>query len=172
MSNEDIRERLSALMDGELQPGEAARLLEQVADDPELRRVWARYHLMGDALRSELCCASSEPVAARVRGALAAEPAPARRVRQPPGALRPVAGLALAASVAALAIVGMGLVHEPEPPPRQAMTQAQNPLRWDVQEPAVEARLNAYLVNHSEYVEGGLPGLLPYARVVGYDEKP
>jgi len=41
-------------------------------------------------------------------------------------------------------------------------------LQWDAQ-PEVEARLNGYLVSHSEYLGNGMRGMLPYARIVGYD---
>ncbi|MDH5593931.1 MAG: anti-anti-sigma factor, partial [Gammaproteobacteria bacterium] len=42
--------------------------------------------------------------------------------------------------------------------------------RWDVKQPAVESRLNSYLVNHNEY-SNGMQGVLPYARIVGYDSE-
>ena len=50
------------------------------------------------------------------------------------------------------------------PPERTRMT-------WNDARPAVEARLNAYLLNHNEYLAGGVRGMLPYARVVGYDAR-
>lgn len=45
------KERISALVDGELQD---KVLLEQLADEPELADTFARYHLFGDALRNDL----------------------------------------------------------------------------------------------------------------------
>jgi hypothetical protein len=42
-------------------------------------------------------------------------------------------------------------------------------LQWNTTEPAVAKRLNGYLVNHSEYLDGPMRGLHPYARIVGYD---
>jgi hypothetical protein len=44
-------------------------------------------------------------------------------------------------------------------------------MTWNDARPAVEARLNAYLLNHNEYLAGGVRGMLPYARVVGYDAR-
>lgn len=44
-------------------------------------------------------------------------------------------------------------------------------MTWNDTRPAVEARLNAYLLNHNEYLAGGVRGILPYARVVGYDAR-
>lgn len=45
------KERISALVDGELQDNV---LLEQLSGEPELAGVFARYHLYGDALRNDL----------------------------------------------------------------------------------------------------------------------
>jgi hypothetical protein len=44
-------------------------------------------------------------------------------------------------------------------------------MTWNDAAPAVEKRLNGYLLNHNEYLSGGVRGLLPYARVVGYDPR-
>lgn len=44
-------------------------------------------------------------------------------------------------------------------------------MTWNDTRPAIEARLNAYLLNHNEYLAGGVRGMLPYARVVGYDAR-
>ncbi len=43
-------------------------------------------------------------------------------------------------------------------------------LTWNEAGPGVEARLNNYLLTHNEYMVGGLHGMLPYARVVGYGQ--
>jgi len=42
-------------------------------------------------------------------------------------------------------------------------------LTWNDARPGVEARLNGYLLTHNEYLAGGVRGMLPYARIVGYD---
>ena len=44
-------------------------------------------------------------------------------------------------------------------------------MTWNDSRPAVEARLNSYLLDHSEYLADGVRGMLPYARVVGYDQR-
>ena len=44
-------------------------------------------------------------------------------------------------------------------------------MMWADARPAVEARLNGYLLNHNEYLAEGVRGMLPYARVVGYDTR-
>jgi hypothetical protein len=41
--------------------------------------------------------------------------------------------------------------------------------RWSATQPTIEARLNRYLVTYSESAGYGVSGMMPYARVVGYD---
>ena len=45
------REQVSALADGQLDPGQARQLLARLHEDPELRAAWDRYHAIGDAIR-------------------------------------------------------------------------------------------------------------------------
>ena len=46
-----MKERISALMDGELDEREAAETIAALADDAPSRGAWRTYHLIGDALR-------------------------------------------------------------------------------------------------------------------------
>ena len=46
-----MKERISALMDGELDEREAADTIVKLAGDAPLRDTWRTYHLIGDALR-------------------------------------------------------------------------------------------------------------------------
>lgn len=108
-------EHLSSLIDGELSAHEAAAVVDALCRDPELQRRWSDLQLVGDALRStEVAACHVDGFCARVRQALAAEPtvlAP-RRVR--PGIRRyAVPGLAVAASVAAIAFVAVPLLKAP-----------------------------------------------------------
>jgi len=42
--------------------------------------------------------------------------------------------------------------------------------RWDMKEPEAESALNAYLVEHDEFAStSGLGGMMPYVRIVSYD---
>jgi sigma-E factor negative regulatory protein RseA len=87
-----------------------------------------------------------------------------------------VASLAIAASVAALAVGSLRFLNgqdlEPVATPSIAAVIAApavaQELRWNVQQVAVEQRLNAYLVQHTEVLRHGMRGMLPYARIVGY----
>jgi negative regulator of sigma E activity len=106
-------EHLSALLDGELPPEQTDFLLKRVRRDAELRGTLQRYRLVGDTLRGERVQARPDFML-RVSAAIAAEPAlpapnarPGRRSAAALRWLKPVAGLAVAASVASVAVVVM-----------------------------------------------------------------
>jgi sigma-E factor negative regulatory protein RseA len=93
----------------------------------------------------------------------------------------------MAASVAALAVVALPLLTEKEPATAPAVaTRVATPVsppqapiqyvssggtRWkNLETPAIESKLNRYLVDHSEFAfSGGLGGGLPYTAFVSYD---
>lgn len=114
-TNENDEELLSALMDGELSAAEQARVLARLQADPSLQRRWARYH----AVRASLTTGAgrmSFDFAERVgRARETVVPAPGRERVEPRFWLRPVAGLAIAASVALVAFGGLTLLREPGP---------------------------------------------------------
>lgn len=93
--------QLSALMDGEVDEFELRRTIELLGEDSELRAKWRRYQVAASALRGESGHWQVD-LSARIAAAVAAEPAPRRRL------LTGVLGrAAVAASVAALTIVGV-----------------------------------------------------------------
>jgi len=105
-----LNEQLSALLDGELPPEETTLLLKRIAREAELTSRLRRYRMCGDVLRGERVQARAD-FAMRVSAAIAAEPplpAPRHAAR---GNLhiarwvRPLAGLAVAASVATVAVL-------------------------------------------------------------------
>lgn len=108
----NARERLSAWMDD---PQADAAVFEQLLADPALQQQYSRYRLVGDSLRGELQGPLAIDLSSRVMAALADEPtvlAPKepksslwQRRLQP--VLRQTGQLAVAASVAALVVVGV-----------------------------------------------------------------
>jgi anti-sigma factor RsiW len=97
-----VKEQLSAFLDGELPEAETTLLLKRLERDDELKGTLSRYSLIGAALRAEGAVVDASNVASRVRAALVTEPAlGARRLSR---WLRPVAGLATAAGVAAATV--------------------------------------------------------------------
>jgi sigma-E factor negative regulatory protein RseA len=168
-----MNEKLSALMDDELTEFETRRLLDEVARDPQHRATWERYHLVRAALRNELDIAAAPGLAERVTGGLADIPA---RSRLP---LRTTGMVAMAASVAAVAIIGLQWLNRPESGPASPLASQTTPAatrvattqdtRKTAPQPETERTLNAYLVEHNEFATAGMSGMLPYVRVVGHD---
>ncbi|MGO9427101.1 MAG: sigma-E factor negative regulatory protein [Steroidobacteraceae bacterium] len=108
--SEQIREQVSAFLDGELPSSETELLLKRLARDPELRESFGRYALIGESLRGATRVPLTRSFAGRVNCAIDGEPAslnaPAPRAR-PAGWWRPFAGAAVAAGVAAVAVVAL-----------------------------------------------------------------
>ena len=99
---ETLRESLSALMDGEANELELQRLLGGIADNPELRSTWTRYHAARSVVGAQEVSGFSMDISQRVRGALAQETLVASQ-EQSGGRmqrfLKPVASFAVAASI-------------------------------------------------------------------------
>src|SRR5712671_6977784 len=99
--SEQIREQVSAFLDGELPNTETELLLKRLTRDGELRESFGRFALIGEAMRG----AGSSPIltrgfASRVNLAIDGEPAPmpghAQHVRSSRW-WRPLAGVTVAA---------------------------------------------------------------------------
>lgn len=171
-----MRELLSGLVDDELSELEERRVHKALGNDPSLRAAWERYHVIRAALRNELDVPAGAGLPERLSAALAAEPAAAAARWRP--AARTVGGLAVAASVAALTIVGIQTYRAPQSGAAVVAAKSAAPAerttrvsatRWSTSEPARERMLNGYLVEHQEASSGGVGGALPYVRIVGYD---
>ncbi|HEY5720594.1 MAG TPA: sigma-E factor negative regulatory protein [Gammaproteobacteria bacterium] len=177
---DDRQQQLSAFLDGELAGPAAERLLGELTGDPALRAAWTRYHLIGTALRRGVP-ERFDPdlpvrVAAAIGDSLPDEVAPAAAGGDAQPWLKPAAGLALAASVAALAIFGVRLVQVPESSaPALAGVAAQvTPAlpAQPVSERLDQERIARYLLRHSEITSSRpMQGMLPYVRVVSQDSQ-
>src|SRR5689334_20743774 len=99
-----VMDRLSALMDGELDEREAHSIIVRLKDDSELRIRWDDFHLVRDALRGEPVLSSS--FSERVSKRLADEPTVLAPRRLLPRTRRAMTyAMSAAASVAAAALV-------------------------------------------------------------------
>jgi len=180
-------ERLSALVDDELSPHDLAGEVRKLDLQDDARQRWSHYHLIGDAMRREVGPLYSPSLAQSISRRLQDEPvvlAPAALKHKGSGRRKALTGVAVAASLAAVAMVltpqlinQEGTATHPavaEQPPTQARTYfvAQDGTRWELlKKPAVESRLNAYLVNHQERSpSSNIKGIMPYATFVSYDE--
>ena len=103
---DEIREQLSALVDDELTDLEQPLLVGRLQRDTELRACMGRYQLIGDVIRGGVTQATGLGIAGRVQDTLAQEQTGQASVQASKGRFslwKPVAGLAIAASVAQVA---------------------------------------------------------------------
>jgi sigma-E factor negative regulatory protein RseA len=165
-------DKISALMDGELDDQQARALWARLKEDGELLQHWHTFHLIGDALRGEriLSPRFSEGLAARLHS----EPtvlAPKR------GAVQRFTAYALsaAASLAAVALVGwLAFVDNPVTTPASvavapASLPAASPAPGQAQIASVpnEGRASDFLIAHQEFSPStAIQGVAPYIRSV------
>ncbi len=173
---ESNREHLSSLMDGELDDKAQGFLLRRLSSDPEMTATWRRYHLVRACLHKEFEHAAD--LADRVGRALDSEPSveASGRARW----LRPVAGSAIAACVALVAIVGInanimqrgqpeaaadqpGFVSQPSVLDRSFSQQAV-PVSFTESSPADRQRINTLVLRHNQAVGGS--GFVSYLPIV------
>jgi sigma-E factor negative regulatory protein RseA len=176
-----LYEQLSALVDDELDETEQAMLVRRLARDTELCDRLVRYQVISDAMRSELPRQVDTGFYKRVHAAIEHEAAIHAAVHSRVGSLlRPLAGLAAAASVAVVAVLSLQSVRQDTAGvPAVASAPGLNDyIRAENTPLPVAHRSNArgldvYLVNHNEYaVNRGMQGMLPYVRIVGQDLQP
>jgi sigma-E factor negative regulatory protein RseA len=168
--SEQIREQVSAFLDGELPDSETELLLKRLTRDGELRESFGRYALIGEAIRGTSRGYLTRGFAGRINFAIDGEPVtPIGQVERAraPRWWRPFAGVAVAAGVAAVAIVA--LQHRAVAPARVgAALTAQNAVSVPKEAisytvPATSpaspaglapARLTNYVFAHSRYSRG------------------
>lgn len=193
MDKTDMHEQLSAMVDDELDGRDCAELLRQIKSDERMRCSWQCYHLISDSLRKNLAPHVPKDFCSQVSQALENEPvvfAPQRKSPRLSPFMKQVAGLGVAASVTAVAILGTqqyvlstggGSAQVAQVPAAPSADQFE---RIAVPEPAVAAagqpvlpangtapnlprNMGKYLVNHNQNAPG-MPGVMPYARIVVY----
>lgn len=108
------RRQLSALVDGELTPDEAAFLMRRLQHDQELSGCWERWQLVGAVMRGQGGVRVANGFSARVMDAVTREPAPL--TAKPQRRWLHWTGGALAASLALVAL----LMSRPAGPPHDA----------------------------------------------------
>lgn len=128
--NKEIDEKISALMDGDLSANETGEVINKLCADELLREQWQRLHLVRDVLQGESPTNHlGSDFSAGVMAVLENDETPvledntnvvpvdfAAKQKAPkftPSWMRPVAGLAVAASVAMVSVVGLRYFQEP-----------------------------------------------------------
>jgi sigma-E factor negative regulatory protein RseA len=172
---DDCVQRLSALLDGELEAGQCEALVEHLRHDEDACRSWALLSCVGDAMRSpEVAAYHSDGFVARVSAALQGEPtvlAPAALPRRSVARrwLLPGAGAAAAAAV----LIAVGLPSQKAAAPGLTVAKAPpGPTTTVVAAPTPvidrSPQLERYLAAHRELAEPTLmPHSTPYLRTSG-----
>lgn len=171
-------DKVSALMDGELDEQQARQVLSRVTQQQELRDCWDTFHLIGDALRGDCHWSAGRGLAGR----LAQEPtivAPRRR------AIRRVTTYALSAA-ASLSAVGLvlwvAISTNPLNTPPDVVAKAPVAPVSSAPVPVTaanlpnvpsEGRMNEYLLAHQGFSPStAIQGVVPYIRTVSADLPP
>jgi len=165
-----MKEKLSALVDGELESECLYAHLGRLRADPELRAAWDTYHLIGDALRGHI----SPAIAHRVISRLREEPT----VLAPPrgrtmGKRIGWYGMYAAASVAAVAVVAWTAF----PAWHSDSQLAGNPAVTAAPEESLVVTMPAsevenYLLAHQPYSHASaMQGIAPYVRSVAEERR-
>jgi len=113
--NDAIKMQISAFVDGELPQNEAELLLRRLCQDGDLRQQAAEYLAMGRVMRGESSLAGLQKLRDRVSAALddtALQEEFAIADAPRPRYMRPLAGVAIAATVALAALVGLQQMSE------------------------------------------------------------
>jgi sigma-E factor negative regulatory protein RseA len=178
MTKESL-EHLSSLMDGELSRDTSLFMARRLSSDAELGRAWKRYHLIRDCLRQPGGGSAVFDLSERMRAALDSEPERTHQAGGGPRWLRPATGLAIAASVAVMAIVAVG--PGPQAPAGPEAGRSANTFTSPNVLPAVpvsqpasfaadreaERRLNSYLLRHNQLAgSAGRQGFVSFVPII------
>jgi negative regulator of sigma E activity len=142
--------QLSAFVDGELPENEAELLLRRMSQDTELRREVAEYMAIGRLIRNEAGLAGADRLNERVAAEIDQRPVDTnvlKSVVRASWVTRPLAGAAIAASVALIAILALqntGLDEAPEVAPVPIANESVPQLD------AQQERQRQYFLNHVE----------------------
>lgn len=180
--SEMLDEQTSALMDGEVDADARSFLLRRMADDDSFRSRWTRYHLISEALKNNLPEATDPAFSEHVRRAVAREPAliveaPERQQRAAHRWRLPAMGIAAAASLAAVAVIGLQMGAEPDSGMGMMATdvpkiRAATTVALGGPQDRMNRRLQPYVQIHNGHAAGNpMRGYVPYVRLVSHDTR-
>lgn len=179
-ANDKTREILSAFTDNESSIFEGKLSVKELLNSEDQRARWARYYIIGDALRGEtpdrIDPGFSERVMRKIERS-PMDPVEHQGGRHGSGFLKPVASLAMAVSVAVATVLGVRALNTPDEisvtgPQIASRSTGIEPVTgatpgMSVLAPEAQVNLDRYLARHAGYAPSR--GMTPYARIVGYD---
>ena len=143
--------QLSAFVDGELPQNEAELLLRRMSQDAELRREIAEYMAIGRLMRAEAGLAGADRLHERVAAEIDERPVDTGELKVAVGAsraIRPLAGAAIAATVALIGIFALQQTTSLDELPAEMAPPVANQ-----GVPEIDAQLERqrqFFVNHAE----------------------
>ena len=182
MSKESL-EHLSSLMDGEISREAGLFLTRRLSTDEAMCNTWERYHLIRDCIRQPGSKQVVTGLAVKLNASLDAEELPVVSPWINKRWLKPVSGLAIAASVALMAIV----VTAPQPGDLQAtgdtaaipvnqpfvspnalpLVPVSQAASFSPAQTANSNRLSAYLLRHNQMARtAGRQGFVSFVPIV------
>jgi len=179
-----IKEQISAIIDGEMESKSCGTSIKS----EEFKQTWIRYHLISDCFHNRIPEHHDLSLSQKISESIQLEPTilaptPKTFVKY----AKPLAGIAVAASVAAMAIFGIQQIQSPQqilttqPAPLAQVQLPQAPMEYGVplQLPELgearpvqvqmqsDMRINRYLLNHNEYrTSMGVGGVTPHVHMV------
>jgi negative regulator of sigma E activity len=176
---EQIREKISSFMDGELEDNS---FIAKACDD-ELNKTWHRYHIISDVMHQRIPVNTLTSLSQNISDSIKQEPTVLSPISKPiPGYVKSIMGMAIAASVAAMAILGIQKYQAQDvqilsqtAQNQRINTQPLNPeygmpvalsdqesvriVRTEMQS---DPRISRYVINHNTYQSSvGREGLTP-----------
>ena len=162
MSKESL-EHLSSLMDGELSREAGLFLTRRLFSDEEMCEKWERFHLIRDCIRQPGSKQVVTGLSTRLSASLDAEEVPRVSAWRSNRWLKPVSGLAIAASVALMSTAAQPFVS-PNTLARSPVSQAAS---FAPAQQANSNRLNAYLLRHNQMARtAGRQGFVSFVPIV------
>lgn len=194
--DENLDKNISSLVDGELGEDEHQQTVTSMLADDEKCYCWERYHLISDAMKRKLPRVIDCNLASRVMAELENEPTVLAPSHKSPSFGKRMAGLAVAASVATIAVLGVQFMYQEDGAvstqemakvPGSGVKTAKAPInqthnRQDIQtvtqsfqqspilnQPSRQMlpQIHRYLLDHSRSAASGMSqNAMPYARVI------
>lgn len=165
---EQLNEKLSMLVDDQLESQQARELLKSLRDDAHLQAKVRRYHLISQAIKNDSCLTAGDDFAQQIHQKLRDEPVYLlSRKAKPSVGWQKTLGLAAAASVAMVAVLVFANSE------KHTQTYERSQSLAAAHAPATDnAKFKEYLQAHDNtwYVNNNV-GVQQYARLAGYQQK-
>ena len=163
------KEKLSLLVDDQLDEQQAYQLLKSLQHNQAMQAKLKRYHLIQQAMKNERCLTASDDFVDKMHQRLREEPTILAPRRKHTVEWQKTARLALAASVALVAVIVLGSLDKFMQPMSGADRMASLEQNQELSE---NARFKAYLAEHDNvwYANQNLGGQ-QYARLTGSQPK-